>query len=167
MESVKIFLNEGEMPTHWYNIQADLPKPLPPVIHPGTGEPIGPEDLAPLFPMALIAQASGRKDRDDANVVFNQSATLAGVCALVTLVGGYGLTGGYMATLGADEATTLVESMPLPSKPEVSLAPEGGAPGRTCARAAAVRPARDACPVPGAGGGRPAAADGIVSFHQA
>ncbi len=56
MDSVKIFLNEGEMPTHWYNIQADLPKPLPPVIHPGTREPIGPEDLAPLFPMALIAQ---------------------------------------------------------------------------------------------------------------
>jgi tryptophan synthase beta chain len=56
MESVKIFLNEGEMPTHWYNIQADLPKPLPPVIHPGTREPIGPQDLAPLFPMALIGQ---------------------------------------------------------------------------------------------------------------
>ena len=56
MESVKIFLNESEMPRHWYNIQADLPKPMPPVIHPGTHEPIGPEDLAPLFPMGLIEQ---------------------------------------------------------------------------------------------------------------
>lgn len=56
MESVKIFLNEGDMPRHWYNIQADLPKPMPPVIHPGTQEPIGPDDLAPLFPMGLIAQ---------------------------------------------------------------------------------------------------------------
>jgi tryptophan synthase beta chain len=56
MSSVKIFLNEGEMPSHWYNIQADLPRPMPPVMHPGTKQPIGPEDLAPLFPMALIAQ---------------------------------------------------------------------------------------------------------------
>ncbi|MCJ7630441.1 MAG: TrpB-like pyridoxal phosphate-dependent enzyme [Longimicrobiales bacterium] len=56
MDSVKIFLNEGEMPRHWYNIQADLPVPMPPVIHPGTHQPIGPDDLAPLFPMGLIAQ---------------------------------------------------------------------------------------------------------------
>ncbi len=56
MESSKIFLNEKDMPTSWYNIQADFPKPLPPVIHPGTGQPIGPDDLAPLFPMALIMQ---------------------------------------------------------------------------------------------------------------
>lgn len=52
----KIFLSEKEMPTKWYNIQADLPKPLPPVLHPGTGQPIGPDDLAPLFPMELIMQ---------------------------------------------------------------------------------------------------------------
>jgi tryptophan synthase beta chain len=56
MESTKIFLNERDIPRRWYNIQADLPTPMPPVIHPGTREPIGPEDLAPLFPMALIAQ---------------------------------------------------------------------------------------------------------------
>ena len=56
MDSVKIFLNEGDMPRHWYNIQADLPVPMPPVIHPGTHQPIGPDDLAPLFPMGLIAQ---------------------------------------------------------------------------------------------------------------
>ncbi|MCX7598883.1 MAG: TrpB-like pyridoxal phosphate-dependent enzyme, partial [Armatimonadetes bacterium] len=44
------------MPRHWYNIQADLPRPLDPPIHPGTGQPIGPEDLAPIFPMGLIEQ---------------------------------------------------------------------------------------------------------------
>jgi len=52
----KILLTEKEMPTRWYNIQADLPNPPPPVIHPGTGQPVGPQDLAPLFPMAIIAQ---------------------------------------------------------------------------------------------------------------
>ena len=52
----KIFLNETEMPRHWYNIVADMPnKPLPP-LHPGTKQPVGPEDLAPLFPMELIKQ---------------------------------------------------------------------------------------------------------------
>ena len=50
------FLDQKDMPTSWYNIQADLPEPLPPVLHPGTGKPIGPEDLAPLFPMELIKQ---------------------------------------------------------------------------------------------------------------
>ncbi len=52
----KFVLDEKDMPTQWYNIQADLPEPLPPVLHPGTGKPIGPEDLAPLFPMELIKQ---------------------------------------------------------------------------------------------------------------
>ncbi len=50
------FLDQKDMPTHWYNIQADLPEPLPPVLHPGTGKPVGPDDLAPLFPMELIKQ---------------------------------------------------------------------------------------------------------------
>jgi tryptophan synthase beta chain len=44
------------MPTAWYNVSPDLPKPLDPPLHPVTGEPMGPEDLAPLFPMGLIAQ---------------------------------------------------------------------------------------------------------------
>ncbi|MBC7291425.1 MAG: TrpB-like pyridoxal-phosphate dependent enzyme, partial [Actinotalea sp.] len=44
------------MPTHWYNLAADLPEPVPPHLHPGTHEPLGPQDLAPLFPMALIEQ---------------------------------------------------------------------------------------------------------------
>ncbi|MGB9594035.1 MAG: TrpB-like pyridoxal-phosphate dependent enzyme, partial [Anaerolineae bacterium] len=56
MDEVKFLLREREMPTAWYNIVPDLPTPLPPVLHPATGRPIGPDDLAPLFPMALIAQ---------------------------------------------------------------------------------------------------------------
>lgn len=44
------------IPTHWYNLPADLPEPVPPHLHPGTKEPLGPEDLAPLFPMGLIEQ---------------------------------------------------------------------------------------------------------------
>ena len=52
----KFVLDEEEMPKQWYNIQADLPEPLPPVLHPATGKPISPDDLAPLFPMELIKQ---------------------------------------------------------------------------------------------------------------
>lgn len=44
------------VPTHWYNLAADLPEPVPPHLHPGTREPLGPEDLAPLFPASLIEQ---------------------------------------------------------------------------------------------------------------
>lgn len=47
---------QSEIPTQWYNVQADLPRPLPPVLHPGTKQPVGPDDLAPLFPMGLIMQ---------------------------------------------------------------------------------------------------------------
>lgn len=56
METVKYLLNEDRMPKAWYNIAADLPEPLPAVLHPGTKQPIGPDDLAPLFPMGLIMQ---------------------------------------------------------------------------------------------------------------
>src|SRR5437879_4924317 len=52
----KFLLNEDEMPRSWYNIVADLPNPPAPVLHPGTHQPVGPADLAPLFPMALIMQ---------------------------------------------------------------------------------------------------------------
>ncbi|MCM5569131.1 TrpB-like pyridoxal phosphate-dependent enzyme [Burkholderiaceae bacterium FT117] len=55
-DQVKYLLDESRIPKHWYNIQADLPKALPPVLHPGTMKPVGPDDLAPLFPMALIMQ---------------------------------------------------------------------------------------------------------------
>jgi len=53
---VKYTLTEAELPRQWYNIVPDLPSPPPPPLHPGTGQPIGPDDLAPLFPMALIGQ---------------------------------------------------------------------------------------------------------------
>ena len=53
---VKYLLDESEMPRQWYNVIPDLPSPPPPPLHPGTGQPVGPEALAPLFPMALIAQ---------------------------------------------------------------------------------------------------------------
>src|SRR6187551_919053 len=52
----KFQLDESEMPTRWYNVLHDLPTPPPPVLHPGTGQPVGPDDLAPLFPMDLILQ---------------------------------------------------------------------------------------------------------------
>ncbi len=52
----KYVLDENEMPTTWYNVVPDLPSPPPPPLHPGTHEPVGPDDLAPLFPMDLILQ---------------------------------------------------------------------------------------------------------------
>ncbi|MFI5225838.1 MAG: TrpB-like pyridoxal phosphate-dependent enzyme [Candidatus Limnocylindrales bacterium] len=55
-DRTKFILDEDRIPRAWYNIAADLPTPPHPVLHPGTGQPIGPDDLAPLFPMALIGQ---------------------------------------------------------------------------------------------------------------
>src|SRR5450830_1707952 len=55
-ESIKYVLDESRIPKVWYNLAADLPKPLPAVLHPGTLKPVGPDDLAPLFPMELIMQ---------------------------------------------------------------------------------------------------------------
>jgi tryptophan synthase beta chain len=55
-DRTKFILDESDMPTAWYNVVPDLPAPPPPPLHPGTGQPIGPDDLAPLFPQALIAQ---------------------------------------------------------------------------------------------------------------
>ena len=55
-DSIKYVLDETRLPRVWYNLQADLPKPLPPVLHPGTKKPVGPDDLAPLFPLELILQ---------------------------------------------------------------------------------------------------------------
>jgi tryptophan synthase beta chain len=56
----KFVLDEGSLPTHWYNILADV-EPPPPPVHPATGQPIGPEALAPLFPMELIKQEVSRE----------------------------------------------------------------------------------------------------------
>jgi len=55
-DTVKYVLSEERIPKYWYNLVADLPQAPPPVLHPGTLKPIGPDDLAPLFPMALIQQ---------------------------------------------------------------------------------------------------------------
>jgi tryptophan synthase beta chain len=55
-EAIKYLLSEEQIPKSWYNIVADLPSPPPPPLHPGTLQPLGPDDLAPLFPMALIMQ---------------------------------------------------------------------------------------------------------------
>lgn len=52
----KFLLNETDIPTRWYNVQADLEVPIAPALHPGTGQPAGPDDFAPLFPMDLIMQ---------------------------------------------------------------------------------------------------------------
>ena len=49
-------LSQSEIPRKWYNIFPDLPEKPPPPLHPGTGQPIGPDALAPIFPMALIGQ---------------------------------------------------------------------------------------------------------------
>src|SRR4051812_22434039 len=55
-ELTKFLLSEADIPTHWVNLLPDLPgEPLPP-LNPGTGEPAGPDDLTPIFPMALIGQ---------------------------------------------------------------------------------------------------------------
>jgi tryptophan synthase beta chain len=55
-EPTRFLLQEDDIPKSWYNIAADLPSPAPPVLHPGTGKPVGPDDLAPLFPISLILQ---------------------------------------------------------------------------------------------------------------
>src|SRR6266508_6453831 len=68
MDSIKYTLAEKDIPQSWYNIASDLPVPPPPVLHPGTGQPIGPADLAPLFPIELIKQevsAEGRIEIPD------------------------------------------------------------------------------------------------------
>src|ERR671935_813407 len=52
----KFLLDESQLPRRWYNIRSDMPTAPQPVLHPGTGQPVGPDDLAPLFPMELIGQ---------------------------------------------------------------------------------------------------------------
>src|SRR5918997_2013201 len=56
MEQTKFVLPDSGLPRRWYNIASDMPTPAQPPLHPGTGQPVGPEDLAPLFPMELIGQ---------------------------------------------------------------------------------------------------------------
>jgi tryptophan synthase beta chain len=56
MEEHKIMLNDSEIPRQWYNVLPDMPSPMNPPLHPGTGKPVGPQDLAPIFPMNIIEQ---------------------------------------------------------------------------------------------------------------
>ena len=53
---MRYLMTEDKIPSAWFNVAPHLPEPLQPPLHPGTGEPVGPDDLAPLFPMALIGQ---------------------------------------------------------------------------------------------------------------
>ena len=62
-ERVKFMLGEQDIPTHWVNLMADLPGDAPPPLHPGTTEPAGPDDLAPLFPLSLIQQEVSAKSQ--------------------------------------------------------------------------------------------------------
>jgi tryptophan synthase beta chain len=55
-QQTKFLLDESQLPRRWYNIASDMPNPAQPVLHPGTGQPVGPDDLSPLFPMELILQ---------------------------------------------------------------------------------------------------------------
>jgi len=56
MKTERIDLPQHELPCKWYNIAPDLPRPLDPPLHPGTGQPLTAQDLAPIFPMALLQQ---------------------------------------------------------------------------------------------------------------
>ena len=56
MKQTKIVLSDSEIPKQWYNIAADMPNPMKPPLHPGTHQPVGPDDLSAIFPMALIEQ---------------------------------------------------------------------------------------------------------------
>ena len=55
-DTTQYFLEQSRLPRQWYNIMADFPEPMAPVLHPGTHQPVAPSDLAPLFPDTLIAQ---------------------------------------------------------------------------------------------------------------
>ena len=77
-DSVKYLLEESKAPKFWYNINADLPSPPPPPLHPGTKQPAGPDDFAPLFPMALIMQeVSGEREIEtDRRIIRNKISLL-------------------------------------------------------------------------------------------
>ena len=82
-DSVKYLLPEDRIPRAWYNIAADLPQPPPPPLHPGTGQPIGPDDLSAIFPMALIAAGGfGRARNRDPGTGARHLQALAAVAAL-------------------------------------------------------------------------------------
>jgi tryptophan synthase beta chain len=55
-DSIRFALGQKDIPTHWYNIAADLPEPVPPPLHPGTKQPIGPAEMTAIFPENIVAQ---------------------------------------------------------------------------------------------------------------
>ena len=61
VDEIVTVLPPVEVPTHWYNLAAELPTPPPPHLHPGTKEPVQPSDLAALFPSALIEQEGSQE----------------------------------------------------------------------------------------------------------
>ena len=75
-ETVKYTLDESRLPEAWYNVRADMPNPMLPILHPGTGQPVGPDDLAPLFPMEVILQEVSTEQRipipDEVRDVYRQ-----------------------------------------------------------------------------------------------
>src|SRR5512134_3664022 len=75
-DTVKYMLDETRLPDAWYNVAADLPEPPAPVLHPGTGQPVGPDDLAPLFPMEVILQEVSTEQQipipDEVRAVYRQ-----------------------------------------------------------------------------------------------
>ena len=87
-EQLKYLLAEKDISHVWYNIAADLPEPVPPVLHPGTGKPIGPDDLAPIFPMLTLLTPM-RVGRDRSTTVIGYQLTAASIGA-VALPGGIG-----------------------------------------------------------------------------
>ena len=78
MTETKITLPESAIPERWYNIAADMPNRPQPVLHPGTGEPVGPDDLAPLFPMDLILQEVSTDARDRRSRTRSATSTASG-----------------------------------------------------------------------------------------
>ena len=80
MEQVKVVLQDREIPKKWYNIMADLPTPMKPPLHPGTGKPVTPSDLAAIFPMNIIAAGSFRQALDK-----NSGRSLAKIFALAAV----------------------------------------------------------------------------------
>jgi tryptophan synthase beta chain len=82
-DTVKYLLGENRPPKDWYNILADLPRPPEPALHPGTLKPVGPHDLEPLFPMALIQQeASAERSIEIPEPVPRSLPSMAAIAAL-------------------------------------------------------------------------------------
>ena len=78
MSDLKIMLSEGEIPTQWYNIMADMPNVPKPPLNPQTKQPVGPEDLMPIFPLELIKQVAVKLTQIVANQIVSNGSTTQG-----------------------------------------------------------------------------------------